>query len=138
MIDIVNILKELPKSTKIYSPMFGEATFSFENDGIEVKAIDCEASLWFDRYGRYTSNGKCLLFPSEEMQDWSTLKTPCQYKPFDKVIGRTPGYWIADFFSNYEEDDIYPYKCIARNYKEILPYNEETAKLLGTLDNYRG
>lgn len=66
-----------------------------------------------------------------------TLKikpSKCNFKPFDKVIGRTDsGYWRIDFFEFYNIDNKYaPYQCMNDAYKECLPYNDKTAKLIST------
>lgn len=45
--------------------------------------------------------------------------------------------WTADLFSYYEIGSSYPYHGLAgTSYSECLPYNEDTAKLLGTTDSY--
>jgi hypothetical protein len=70
--------------------------------------------------------------------DNSTFKKPCTFKPFDKVVGRFfDGYWKADFFSHYKEGDVtgLPFRGISGMYCECVPYNEETAKLIGTKNN---
>lgn len=68
------------------------------------------------------------------------LKPECEFKPFDKVLGRNEkgDVWEADFFSNYREKSQYPFQCIGFNRKYCIPYNEETAHLLGTTDDWEG
>ena len=68
------------------------------------------------------------------------LKPKCEFKPFDKVLGRNEkgDVWKADFFSNYREESQYPFHCIGFNRKYCIPYNEETAHLLGTTDDWEG
>lgn len=60
------------------------------------------------------------------------------FKPFDKVIGRTDsGYWRIDFFEFYNVDNKHaPYQCMMDAYKECLPYNDKTAKLISTCADY--
>lgn len=57
-------------------------------------------------------------------------------KPFDKVLCRDneTHKWFADFFSHKLEDG--RYCCIGLNWKYCIPYNDRTAHLLGTTDNY--
>lgn len=59
----------------------------------------------------------------------------CEFKPFDKVLVResNDGRWYADFFSNMYGDR---YNCIGCTWKYCIPYNEQTAHLLGTTENY--
>ena len=62
-----------------------------------------------------------------------------EFKPFDKVVGRTDsGYWRIDFFEFYNVDSKYaPYQCMMYAYKECLPYNGKTAKLISTCADYK-
>ena len=68
------------------------------------------------------------------------LKPKCELKPFDKVLGRNEkdGVWEADLFSHYREESQYPFRCIGFGRKYCIPYNEETAHLLGTTDDWEG
>lgn len=75
MINIAKILKNKPKGTRLYSPIFGECAFSLvreETDDICVKKHNGEKAF-FDSKGLYNALGECLLFPSREMRDWSKL-----------------------------------------------------------------
>ena len=67
------------------------------------------------------------------------LKPECEFKPFDKVLGRNEksNVWEADFFSNYREKSQYPFHCVGFNRKYCIPYNEETSHLLGTNDEWK-
>lgn len=60
------------------------------------------------------------------------LKPKIELKPFDKVLVREEEYseWQADFFSNIDEDN--RFVCIGFTWSFCIPYNEETAKLIGT------
>lgn len=68
------------------------------------------------------------------------LKTKCEFKPFDKVLGRNEkdDVWEAELFSHYREESQYPFRCIGFSRKYCIPYNEETAKLIGTTNNVEG
>ena len=72
MINIAKILKNKPKGTRLYSPIFGECAFSLvreETDDICVKKHN-GVKEFFDSKGLYNALGECLLFPSREMRDW--------------------------------------------------------------------
>ena len=60
------------------------------------------------------------------------LKPKIEFKPFDKVVVRDTEYstWCADLFSHIDED--YRYACVGATWSFCIPYNEETAKLIGT------
>ena len=71
-INIAEILKNKPKGTRLYSPIFGECAFSLvreETDDICVEYNRKKA--FFSSKGLYNALGECLLFPSREMRDWS-------------------------------------------------------------------
>lgn len=72
-INIYEILKDVPKGTKLYTPMCGEVAFTYlaTSKGVirtEGKNGDVHC---FDKNGRWTEGGEVLLFPSNEMRDWS-------------------------------------------------------------------
>lgn len=68
------------------------------------------------------------------------LPKNCEFKPFDKVLGRNEkdDVWEADLFSHYKEESQYPFRCIGFSRKYCIPYNKETAHLLGTTDEWKG
>lgn len=68
------------------------------------------------------------------------LKPKCEFKPFDKVLGRNEkdDVWEAELFSHYREESQYPFRCIGFSRKYCIPYNEDTAHLLGTTDDWEG
>lgn len=64
------------------------------------------------------------------------LKPKWTPKPFDRVITRTPDTpWTANFFSHIDSDGVK--NCIDDRYLMCLPYNEETAKLIGTTKEWK-
>lgn len=76
-INIAKILKDIPKGTKLWSPMLGEVAFYSvdyydKTYPIPVRGTD-GLTYRFTRYGRYyTIEGtEMLLFPSKDMRDWS-------------------------------------------------------------------
>ena len=64
-------------------------------------------------------------------------KQEYEFKTFDKVIVRDDcdDIWQANIFSHKQKDVEYPYRCINGCYHECIPYNEQTAHLIGTIDN---
>lgn len=68
------------------------------------------------------------------------LPKNCEFKPLDKVICRDSDtdIWKASFFSHYDERAYFPFFCNNCVYKYCLPYNEKTAKLIGTTNNVEG
>lgn len=75
-INIAEILKDYPKGTKLYSPLFGDVTLE-EVDStwaatVKIKYKPNSFTNFFKTGLYYNYEGaECLLFPSSEMRDWS-------------------------------------------------------------------
>lgn len=67
------------------------------------------------------------------------LKQEYEFKPFDKVMVRdADGVWFADIFSHYSNSSECKYKTAGGGSWEFcIPYNEETAHLLGTTEDFK-
>lgn len=76
-INIAETLKDYPKGTKLYSPIFGDVYLEKIRPHLAVvvttESNDKEEFLYD---GRYDINGECCIFPSNENRDWSTFKRP--------------------------------------------------------------
>lgn len=59
-----------------------------------------------------------------------------QFKPFDQVLvrDRKDQEWSADFYSHKGANT---HQCVSSNWNEVIPYNEETAHLVGTCNPYK-
>ena len=148
-LNLVEILKDCPKGTKLYSTIFGEVEFGFIEDhstypivlilngGHEYLTSDGKLFNQFD--------GECILFPSKEQRDWSKFKVkkhkfdPMTLNTFDRVLARIcdgDAYcWFADFVSlPATVYDRIP--CIMRDKdcNMVIPYNEDTKHLVGTTE----
>lgn len=66
------------------------------------------------------------------------LKPKVELKPFDKVLVRDFGSqaWQVSLFG-YKDSDFY-YCCYGCGWNQCIPYNEETAHLLGTTGEWKG
>ena len=144
-LNLVEILKDCPEGTKLYSPVFGEVEFESINDiiGPIVVTTNTGNAECFTADGKmYTYyNGECLLFPSKEQRDWSKFK-PKQpkfntntLKPFDKVLVRdiNSEKWKIQLFSHIIKN-CFPseYHCIGSCYNFCIPYNDDTKHLVET------
>ena len=148
-LNLVEILKDCPKGTKLYSTVYGEVEFDGIGNGSEylVKYVKSDGSL-----GSVTAqglvlacyDGECIIFPSREQRDWDLFTVPGRKKekfdpntlnPFDKVLARDEEneYWNCTFFSHIVKDeDTYPYACAYDMFTYCIPYNDETKHLVGT------
>ena len=152
-IDLTKILKDCPKGTKLYSPVFGDVEFVrvYQNDSvdfiIEFKLSDNSInSVTTDGRLYEEFNGECILFPSKDQRDWDKFTAPWYkkekfdpetLKPFDKVLVRDDfsEKWRCDFFSYmYNDNRDFPYFTIRDRFEYCIPYNEDTKHLVGTTE----
>lgn len=71
-------------------------------------------------------------------QELEEMQKKCPFKKGDKVLVRDGDEpWMFDVFVNYEADSCYPYECNGNEWKQCIPLNEHTWKLLGTTDEYK-
>ena len=134
---VADYLKNTPKGTKLYSPICGECTLVTVSNNRIVVMDHRNVCRSFDPYGLIDVNGECLLFPSKEVRDWNNYQVPHDFKPFDKVVVKDDEcVWHIDFFEIYLSSEEFPYVCINHTWQHCLPFNEETAKLIGTKDDY--
>ena len=152
-LNLVEILKDCPEGTKLYSPVFGEVEFESINDiiGPIVVTTNTGNAECFTADGKmYTRyNGECLLFPSKEQRDWSKFNpkkpkfNPKTLQPFDKVLVRNcdSDKWKCAHFSYMEpsfKGTIYVTSMLFRDrilYNDnCIPYNDDTKHLVGTTD----
>lgn len=148
-INLTEILKDCPKGTKLYSPLFGEVTLhqvlSEQFYSIKVET-QTGGIVMFNKYGIYDTtyaDADCVLFPSKTERDWSKFKCPKpKFDPktlnhYDKVLGRDllgkGSHWICTLFSHYDKGaDFYPCYCAGAPFSMCIPYNDETKHLVGT------
>ena len=77
-------------------------------------------------------NGK---FNMETLEIVPNKPTEPKFEPYEKVVARyNRDAWRPEIFG-YADDK--SYYCIGGWYSEILPYNKDTAKLIGTFNDYK-
>ena len=149
-LNLVEILRNCPKGTKLYSPLYEEVEFEgieenneFPLIKVRKKSFNSEYIVTFTSSGvwnEYYSN-ECTIFPSKDQRDWSKFNPkqskfdPKTLQPFDKVLARLEDYgiWYCEWFS-FIEKDTNLIKCCGAYYKYCIPYNEDTKHLIGTTD----
>lgn len=143
-LDLVEILKDCPKGTKLYSPLCGEVVLNSVNNSVNypIEVNHNNSKLTFTRYGRLYDDlpdGECVLFPSKYQRDWSKFKAPVEkfdystLQSFDKVLVRDSNdlFWRCDFLSHRSDHRAY---CVSNHWNQAIPYNDETKHLIGTAD----
>lgn len=138
--NIAEILINCKRGIKLYSPLIGECEFEYVDETFKIKVkylLDNgdRAYIWFYEDGSYLDNGRCMLFPSEDVRDWSEFNKPKfdpkTLKPFDKVLVRSAGIaWKCGLFSHILNN--VNVQCVGSAYRYCIPYNEETKHLIGT------
>ncbi len=147
-LNLCQILKDCPKGTKLWSPVWGDVVLKEIKDGdsIPIKL----ASVYADLIALHP-NGKiydlkeaeCVLFPSKDQRDWSKFTpvkrfNPEEFQPFDKVLlcDKDIRAWIPGFFGSLLIDIDGKYAVVelgSRHRWEIcIPYNDKTKQLAGT------
>lgn len=93
--NIAEMLKNVPKGTKLYSPIFGDVILN-KVSKFNIEVLDTANNIQHFIYtGLYDINGECMLFPSRENRDWNTFNY-CPFKNGDVII-RNDGIFIAIF-----------------------------------------
>lgn len=142
-LNLVEILKDCPKGTKLYSTVYGEVGFIGISTGeFPVKYLKDDDSLGsVTAQGLLLSyfNGECTLFPSKDQRDWSKFKVkkpkfdPKTLQPFDKVLVRDENsYWRCNLFSHITNHKFFSYVTVEDTYSHCIPYNDDTKHLVGT------
>jgi hypothetical protein len=140
-LDLVTILKDCPKGTKLYSAIYGDVTFYGVDNSQHVICTKEEngefVSVSVTKDGKHLlGRGECVLFPSKDQRDWSKFKVPHEkfdvntLQPFDKVLVRVYGeYWKAALYSHISAT----YVCTTQGWwQQCIPYNDDTKHLIGT------
>ena len=97
-------------------------------------ATDSEKQQLFDALAK---KGKCW---NAEKKQIVALKPKIELKPFDKVLSRrcSEDYWVLNFYSHKSHKTDYHICIDGSSNLYCIPYNEETAHLLGTTDDWEG
>ena len=147
-LNLVEILKDYPKGTRLYSPLYGEVSF----EGIDYDDKEYPITTKYNvQYVSFAQNGRhdfcienqeCMLFPSKDVRTWDGFQPkkpkfdPKILKPFDKVLvkkGTESHYaWYPDFICLPPTDVDDTIFCIGTNdVAMVIPYNNDTKHLIG-------
>lgn len=127
-INIAEILRDMPKGTKLYSPLLGEVKFKEVVFGniFPIKVLQKapnSPTVSFTENGFFyddIEDAEALLLPSREMRDWSKL-----FKRGDVVVSR-PGRMMA-IFEGWVDDSYTEFNTTINRYmgKEQDSWGEE-------------
>ena len=145
-LNLVEILKDCPQGTKLYSTNFGVVKFDEigNNPNYPIVVSHIGGFEKFTKDGRLycICDGECVLFPSKDQRDWSKFKPkqpkfdPKTLKPFDRVLVRDSSqHWCCDLFSHIvKKEPTYHYLCVGSAFEYCIPYNDDTKHLVGTTE----
>lgn len=124
-IDIYDILKDEEYGTELYTSKCGRVWLSgMANDKDSAKAIWTEDGAgrehFFDKNGKIYKEGEVLLFPSNEMRDWSKF-----FKKGDVLVSKDREVHII--FEKFEDDAFTKFRGKHYLWKEC--YNEEVFQM---------
>lgn len=107
----------------------------FKKDLCELRlATEEEKKQLFDALAK---KGKAWDSDKKQIVD---LPKKCEFKVFEKVLVRESktDEWTPNFFFKIHRDDERYVMVCGDMYNYCIPYNEETAHLLGTTDDWEG
>lgn len=123
-IDIYEILKDMPDGTSLYTPMVGKVELTSvatnKEAGEAIWTENRNGEFSFDKNGRWMEGGEVLLFPSNEMRDWSKF-----FKKGDVLVSKDREVHII--FEKFEDDAFTKFRGKHYLWKEC--YNEEVFQM---------
>lgn len=128
-IDIYEILKDEERGTELYTPVCGNVWHSgMANDKDSAKAIWTEDGAgrehFFDKNGKIYKEGEILLFPSNEMRDWSKF-----FKKGDVLVHRDCDIHVI--FEGFKDNRYTRFKSKHYLWKECFEdYNKEVSEMI--------
>lgn len=135
-INIVEILKDKPQGTKLYSSACGKCKLEEVDDkSFKISFYNLKFGFmnggegYLDKNGKLYDDGECIIFPSKEMRDWSKFA----WKKGDVLINSCGFQCI---FKEWASDDYTKFNGCYSNSKDGYDdvSNAETAKFV-KLDN---
>lgn len=99
-INIYEILKGVEYGTELYTPMCGNVVFTCLPSNNETIRTEKDLRIYrFDKSGRWEKEGEVMLFPSNEMRDWSKF-----FKKGDVLEYKKENNQATCLFDSYEDD----------------------------------
>ena len=119
-INIAELLKDCPKGTKLYSPIFGEVCLDKISPHLAIIVTTDKYKEEFLYDGRYGMNGECMLFPSKGKTTWEGFVPPRRFKDGD-VVATMDGFWIG-ITTGGKSGEFMPTYCVFKSYGKFEAY----------------
>lgn len=126
--DIYEILKDMPDGTSLYTPMVGKVELTSvatnKEAGEAIWTENRNGEFSFDKNGRWMEGGEVLLFPSNEMRDWSKF-----FKKGDVLVHRNGDVHVI--FEGFKDNCYTRFKCKHYLWKEYFEdYSKEKSEMI--------
>lgn len=117
-INIAEILRNTPKGTKLYSPLFGECNLdevctSDRKTYPIILLTSADTLVGFTKNGHYVDgfeDAECMLFPSDRMRDWDKFfkRGDIVYNPHSQMYAVFECWASDDYDSLTQQSTITP------------------------------
>lgn len=150
-INIAEILRDMPKGTRLYSPLFGECEcIEVVNSKypIVIKAQSANGAVTedFSGNGRFIDgleDAECLLFPSAKMRDWSKFikRGDIVYNPHSQMYAVFE-CWANDDYTefnttiNYYKDHTFGVKEVCDTERFVKANDEQKTLFIAAAEGY--
>lgn len=124
-INIYEILKSVEYGTELYTPMCGNVVFTCLPSNNETIRTEKDLRIYrFDKNGRWMEGGEVMLFPSNEMRDWSKF-----FKKGDVLIHRNGDVHVI--FEGFKDNRYTRFKGKHYLWKECFEdYSKEQPEMI--------
>lgn len=129
-INIVEILKDKPQGTKLYSSACGKCKLeSVDDKSFKISFYNSKFGFmnggegYLDKNGKLYDDGECVIFPSNEMRDWSKFS----WKKGDILTGNNGTREVL--FHSWANDSYTKFvglHCLITNDNEEVEYDNGT------------
>lgn len=132
-INIVEILKDKPQGTKLYSSACGKCKLEEVDDkSFKISFYNSKFGFmnggegYLDKNGKLYDDGECVVFPSKEMRDWSKFA----WKKGDILLSKDNNVYII--FEKFEDDAYTRFKGKHYLWKRLNEedYSKEESQML--------
>ena len=128
-INIVEILKDKPQGTKLYSPACGKCKLEVDDKSFKISFYNSKFGFmhggegYLDKNGKLYDDGECVVFPSKEMRDWRKFS----WKKGDVLVSNVGKREVL--FKTWENDSYTKFvglHCLIFNDNEEVEYDNGT------------
>lgn len=123
-INIVEILKDKPQGTKLYSSACGKCKLEEVDDkSFKISFYNSKFGFmnggegYLDKNGKLYDDGECIIFPSKEMRDWNKFA----WQKGDILVNENNAHIIFEKFTDDTYTTFIGRHYLNKNYKNYVP-----------------